>query len=93
MSDLSGRDGNRTSFSDVKDAGVPIATGYCYVASDRHMKTVLDDGTVIEYVRDATGRIVQRSSIAPGVVDAEVIRYTFSPGRCGCEVVVPEPAR
>jgi RHS repeat-associated protein len=43
------------------------------------MKTVLDDGTVIEYVRDATGRIVQRSSTAAGG-SAEVIRYTFSAG-------------
>jgi len=51
-----------------------------YDGADRHMKTVLDDGTVIEYVRDATGRIVQRSSTAPGAVDAEVIRYTFSAG-------------
>jgi len=127
-SDLAGRNGNRTSFSDVKDAGTPITTDYCYDASDRllstavagapagantllstnlgaatltydahgnptrladqqlfydaadrHVKTVLDDGTVIEYVRDATGRIVQRSSQAPGE-DAEVIRYTFTAG-------------
>ncbi|WP_343924561.1 RHS repeat-associated core domain-containing protein [Rhodoglobus aureus] len=127
-SDLAGRNGNRTSFSDVKDAGTPITTRYCYDGSDRllstavagapagantllstnlgaatltydahgnttrladqqlfydaadqHMKTVLDDGTVIEYVRDATGRIVQRSSTAPGE-SAEVIRYTFAAG-------------
>ncbi|MGJ8720359.1 MAG: RHS repeat-associated core domain-containing protein [Salinibacterium amurskyense] len=127
-SDLAGRNGNRTSFSDVKDAGTPITTGYCYDGSDRllstavagapagantllstnlgaatltydahgntsrladqqlfydgadrHMKTVLDDGTEIEYVRDATGRIVQRTSEAPGEA-AEVIRYTFTAG-------------
>ena len=29
-SDLAGRNGNRTSFSDVKDAGTPITTDYCY---------------------------------------------------------------
>ncbi|MGV8911631.1 MAG: PA14 domain-containing protein [Rhodoglobus sp.] len=128
-SDLAGRNGNRTSFSDVKDAGIPITTDYCYDGSDRlastavagapagantllstnlgaasltydahgnttrladqqlfydgadrHMKTVLDDGTEIEYVRDATGRIVQRTSTAPGSAEAEVIRYTFSAG-------------
>ena len=128
-SDLAGRNGNRTSFSDVKDAGTPITTDYCYDASDRllstavagapaganallstnlgaatltydahgnttrladqqlfydgadrHMKTVLDDGTEIKYLRDATGRIVQRSSKAPGAVDAEVVRYTFTAG-------------
>ncbi|MBH0110722.1 hypothetical protein I6E81_11140 [Salinibacterium sp. NG22] len=50
-----------------------------YDGADRHIKTVLDDGTEIEYVRDATGRIVQRTSIAPGE-DAEVIRYTFTAG-------------
>jgi RHS repeat-associated protein len=50
-----------------------------YDGADRHMKTVLDDGTVIEYLRDATGRIVQRTSIAPGE-SAEVIRYTFTAG-------------
>ena len=127
-SDLAGRNGNRTSFSDVKDAGTPITTDYCYDGSDRllstavagapagantllstnlgaatltydahgnttrladqqlfydgadrHMKTVLDDGTEIKYVRDVTGRIVQRSSTAPGE-SAEVIRYTFAAG-------------
>ncbi|MBH0024746.1 hypothetical protein [Salinibacterium sp. SWN248] len=50
-----------------------------YDGADRHMKTVLDDGTVIEYVRDATGRIVQRSSTAPGG-SPEVVRYTFTAG-------------
>ncbi|GAA1216389.1 hypothetical protein [Rhodoglobus aureus] len=126
--DLAGRNGNRTSFSDVKDAGTPITSDYCYDgsdrllstavagapagantllstnlgattltydahgnttrladqqlfydAADRHMKTVLDDGTVIEYLRDVTGRIVQRSSTAPGEA-AEIIRYTFGAG-------------
>ena len=43
------------------------------------MKTVLDDGTEIKYLRDATGRIVQRSSQAPGE-SPEVIRYTFTAG-------------
>jgi hypothetical protein len=127
-SDLAGRDGNRTSFSDVKDAGTTITTAYCYDASDRllstdvagapagantllstnlgaatltydahgnttrladqqlfygaadrYMKTVVDDGTVIEYLRDVSGRIVQRTSTAPGELP-EVIRYTFSAG-------------
>ncbi|MBH0024748.1 RHS repeat-associated core domain-containing protein [Salinibacterium sp. SWN248] len=127
-SDLAGRNGNRTSFSDVKDAGTPITTDYCYDGSDRlvstavagapagantllstnlgaasltydahgnttrladqqlfydgadrHMKTALDDGTEIKYLRDATGRIVQRTLTAPGEA-AEVIRYTFTAG-------------
>lgn len=30
-----GRDGNRTSFSDVKDAGTPTTTAYCYDYADR----------------------------------------------------------
>ncbi|TPX03475.1 hypothetical protein FJ656_16985 [Schumannella luteola] len=32
-----------------------------YDLADRHTSTVLDDGTIIEYVRDATNRIVQRT--------------------------------
>ena len=40
-SDLAGRNGNRTSFSDVKDAGIPITTDYCYDGSDRLVSTAV----------------------------------------------------
>ncbi len=38
----------------------PIET-ITYDASDRHMTTTLDDGTIVSYLRDATGRLVQRT--------------------------------
>jgi len=52
-----------------------------YDATDRHIKTSLSDGTTVEYVRDATDRIVQRTMTpststtqsAPAItVDAQV---------------------
>ncbi|MCU1523680.1 MAG: hypothetical protein JWO18_574 [Microbacteriaceae bacterium] len=43
-----------------------------YDVADQHMKTVLTDGTTITYVRDLTGRIVQRSGTS------SVDRYTYS---------------
>ncbi|WP_167050980.1 PA14 domain-containing protein [Salinibacterium sp. ZJ77] len=130
-----GKNGNRTSFTDVKDGGVPTSVAYCYDNADRltgttvtnapesaspvaggnlttvgpaaslvydhrgntirlgdqaleydvtnrHMSTELDDGTVIEYVRDATNRIVQRTATSPGE-PAEVIRFAYSGGGDG----------
>ncbi|MGV8884366.1 MAG: RHS repeat-associated core domain-containing protein [Microbacteriaceae bacterium] len=47
--------------------------------ADRHTKTTLTDGTVIVYLRDVSGRIIQRTSTAPGE-SPEVIRYTFANG-------------
>ena len=44
------------------------------------MSTTLDDGTVIRYVRDATGRIVQRIQDAPGTTDDSTISYLYSAG-------------
>jgi len=36
-----------------------------YDGTDRHVKTTLADGTTVEYVRDATDRIVQRTMTPP----------------------------
>lgn len=37
-----------------------------YDVADQHVKTTLTDGTVIEYLRDVTGRIVQRTETPAG---------------------------
>ena len=47
--------------------------------SDQHTKTTLSDGTVLTYLRDATGRVVQRTMHPPTGSD-EVERYTYGPG-------------
>lgn len=127
-----GANGNRTSFTDLKDAGSPTASTasvqYCYDNADRltattptgasagasavsggnlttvgplpslaydvhgnttkladqtlaydvsdnHTTTTLADGTVISYVRDVAGSIVQRTETPP-VGPAKVTRYT-----------------
>jgi large repetitive protein len=50
-----------------------------YDAADQHIKTELTDGTVIEYVRDVTGRIVQRTEIAGGQnPETTLLRYGFT---------------
>jgi RHS repeat-associated protein len=48
-----------------------------YDVNDQHIKTTLTDGTTIEYLRDATGRIVQRTAKMAGQPD-DVQRYTFT---------------
>ena len=48
-----------------------------YDVTDAHTRTVLTDGTVIEYERDASGRIVARVSTAPGA-SAQTVRYTYA---------------
>jgi RHS repeat-associated protein len=119
-----GKDGDRTSFTDVHGA-TTTSTAYCYDYADRltsttvtgavsgadpvggtnlaptydahgntltladetlvydstnqHTKTTLSDGTVLTYVRDATGRVVQRTLHPPTGSD-EVERYTYGPG-------------
>ena len=40
--------------------------GLSYDGADRHVGTVLDDGTVISYVWGPSGTIIQRTSTAPG---------------------------
>jgi RHS repeat-associated protein len=49
-----------------------------YDAADHHLKTTLTDTTVITYIRDVTGRIVQRTSVGPG--GNENFRYTYNGG-------------
>lgn len=45
-----------------------------YDVSDRHVSTLLDDGTKVEYVRDVTGRVVQRTE-TPTTGTPTVVRY------------------
>jgi large repetitive protein len=47
-----------------------------YDSTDRHMSTTLDDGTTIVYQRDATGRVVARTTTTPGGGAPVTIRYT-----------------
>ncbi|UOQ89205.1 PA14 domain-containing protein [Agromyces endophyticus] len=62
--------GNTTSLAD-QELG--------YDAADRHTTTALDDGTQVEYLRDVTGRIVQRTeSTTTG--DPVIVRYGHSGG-------------
>ncbi len=53
-----------------------------YDVSNRHVKTTLDDGTVVTYVRDATNRIVERKVTKPGDPD-QVTRFTYAGGGDG----------
>ncbi|MBF4463611.1 MULTISPECIES: hypothetical protein, partial [unclassified Rathayibacter] len=50
---------------------------YSYDLADRHTKTTQPDGTSVEYLRDATDRIVARTSTAPGG-PVQTIRYSFT---------------
>ncbi len=62
------------------DRGNTVALGgqaLTYDASDRHMKTTGVDGGVVEYLRDASDRIVQRTAVLPGK-DKETQRYSFA---------------
>lgn len=52
-----------------------------YDVSDQHMKTALTDGTVIVYLRDVTGRIIQRTETPAGQnPETTVARYGFTGG-------------
>jgi RHS repeat-associated protein len=52
-----------------------------YDSVDRHVSTVLADGTHIDYLRDATGRVVQRTVTgSPTSTDNGVIRYSTGGG-------------
>ncbi|MGN6272387.1 MAG: RHS repeat-associated core domain-containing protein [Protaetiibacter sp.] len=53
-----------------------------YDVTNRHISTTLDDGTVINYVRDATNRIVERKVTKPGDPD-QAARYTYAGGGDG----------
>ena len=48
-----------------------------YDAVDRHMSTVLADGTSITYTRDATGRIVSQKTIPAGG-SSTTVRYAYT---------------
>jgi len=48
-----------------------------YDVSERHTSTVLDDGTTISYLRDATDRIVARTLAEPGKA-AVTIKFAFA---------------
>ncbi|HWH26651.1 MAG TPA: PA14 domain-containing protein [Pseudolysinimonas sp.] len=48
-----------------------------YDVSDQHVKTTLTDGTVIDYLRDVTGRVVKRT-MTPPTGPAEVTKFSFS---------------
>ncbi|HTN59150.1 MAG TPA: RHS repeat-associated core domain-containing protein [Protaetiibacter sp.] len=61
--------GNTTAF-----AGQTLG----YDAGDQHLKTTLADGSVVTYLRDVTGRIVQRTTT--GASGAENYRYTYTGG-------------
>ncbi|WP_168186179.1 RHS repeat-associated core domain-containing protein [Agromyces badenianii] len=52
-----------------------------YDVSDQHVKTALTDGTVIVYLRDVTGRIIQRTETPAGQdPEVTVARYGFAGG-------------
>jgi RHS repeat-associated protein len=122
-----GRNGNRTSFTDVKDGAAASTVAYCYDNADRltstvagnpvagsspiaggnlttaniaydahgnattladqtlvfdvadqHAKTSLADGTTITYLRDATGRVVQRTLMGSPTSADETLRYAYA---------------
>jgi large repetitive protein len=50
-----GRNGNRTSFTDVKDGGVGRTTGYCYDWADRLTSTVVPQGPAVAGASPVTG--------------------------------------
>lgn len=50
-----------------------------YDLSDQHVKTTLADGTRVEYLRDVTGRIIQRTETPPGQnPEVTAARYGFT---------------
>ena len=49
-----------------------------YDVADRHTKTTLSDGTVLTYLRDVTGHVVQRT-LHPITGADEVPRYAYGP--------------
>jgi RHS repeat-associated protein len=47
-----------------------------YDAADQHVKTVLADGTVVTYLRDSSGGVLQRTADPPGSAPVEVTRFS-----------------
>ena len=62
-----------------------------YDIADQHVETAItsgpDSGTKIAYVRDATGRIVQRTETLPGAAST-VVRYGFTGSGDGASLVM-----
>jgi hypothetical protein len=50
-----GRDGNRTTFTDVKDGGTPAVTGYCYDWADRLTGTTVSTGPAVAGASPVSG--------------------------------------
>ena len=50
-----------------------------YDVADQHVKTTLADGTVITYLRDATGRVVQRT-LDPVLGPDQVVKFSGGSG-------------
>ena len=72
--------GNTTTLSDQ-------ALGYD--VSDQHVKTTLTDGSVVAYLRDVTGRIVQRTETPAGQnPEVAVVRYGFTGGGDGAALIL-----
>uniref|UniRef100_UPI0035ABBB5A hypothetical protein n=1 Tax=Microbacterium hydrocarbonoxydans TaxID=273678 RepID=UPI0035ABBB5A len=53
---------------------------FSYDAANRHVGTTYDDGTTVTIVRDATGRIVSRTTDPAGAAPASTTRYLFAAG-------------
>jgi RHS repeat-associated protein len=56
-----------------------------YDVTDRHAQTVLDDGTTIDYTRDASGQIVQRTQ-TPATGPVATVRFATTPS--GASIVL-----
>ncbi|MFS0895232.1 RHS repeat-associated core domain-containing protein [Microbacterium sp. 179-I 3D3 NHS] len=63
--------GNTTRLGDMQ---------FVYDAADRHVGTTYDDGTTVTILRDATGRIVARTTDPAGAAPASTTRYLFAAG-------------
>jgi RHS repeat-associated protein len=53
-----------------------------YDVADQHVKTVLSDGTVIVYMRDASGRVIERDLTPPSAA-MQVVKFLYSGGGDG----------
>ncbi|WP_449407469.1 PA14 domain-containing protein [Microbacterium maritypicum] len=53
---------------------------FAYDAANRHVGTTYDDGTTVTIVRDATGRIVSRTTDPAGSAPASTVKYLFAAG-------------
>ena len=63
--------GNTTRLADMQ---------FSYDAANRHVGTTYDDGTTVSILRDATGRIVSRTTDPAGSAPASTVKYLFAAG-------------